>query len=173
MTIEQLGNIGEFVAAIATVITLIYLAFQLRQNTRALKATAFQNVISEMGKNVEPIMNNRELADILVKGTVDPDSLTPAERVRLNAIYVSSFRRLESVYVQYTLGTMELENKRGFEESMIPLLQLPYGETWWKEAKVSFYQPFAQHIEECIASSKYAKTSPTMQLHNSTEVPCP
>lgn len=44
MTVEQLGNIGEFVAAIATVITIIYLAFQLRQNTRALKATAFQNV---------------------------------------------------------------------------------------------------------------------------------
>jgi uncharacterized protein YoxC len=79
MTVEQLGNIGEFVAAIATVITLIYLAFQLRQNTRALKATAFQNVTSEMGKNVEHIMDNGELAKILGKGATEPEMLTPAE----------------------------------------------------------------------------------------------
>ena len=117
MTIEQLGNIGEFVAAIATVITLIYLAFQLRQNTRALKATAFQGVVSEMGKNVEPLMNSAEMAEIIVKSTAEPESLTPVERLRLKALYVSTYRRLESVYVQYTLGTMEPGNKRGFEES--------------------------------------------------------
>ena len=162
MTIEQLGNIGEFVAAIATVITLIYLAFQLRQNTRALRATAFQNVVSEMGKNVEPIMNNSELAEIFVKGASEPESLTTVERV--NAIYVSTFRRLESVYVQYTLGTMKQENKRGFEESMIPLLLLPYGKEWWNEAKTSFYEPYVRHIDERIASGKFLERSPSMQV---------
>ena len=53
MTLDQMGNVGEVVAALATVATLIYLAGQLRQNTRALKATAFQAVISEMGSNVQ------------------------------------------------------------------------------------------------------------------------
>ena len=71
--IEKLGNIGEFVAAIATVITLIYLAFQLRQNTRALKAAAFQNVTSEMGKNVEHIMDNGELAEYQLLAASDID----------------------------------------------------------------------------------------------------
>ena len=167
MMIEKLGNIGEFVAAIATVITLIYLAFQLRQNTRALKATAFQNVTSEMGKNVEHIMDNGELAEILIKGTAEPESLTPAERLRLSAVYVSSFRRLESVYVQYSLGTMEHENKRGFEISMIPLLQLPFGQQWWSEAKIAFYEPFVRHIDEGIASGKFSQTMPSMQLPES------
>jgi hypothetical protein len=164
MNIEQLGNIGEFVAAIATVITLIYLAFQLRQNTRALKATAFQNVVSEMGKNVEPIMNSGEMAEILLKSNSEPERLTPAESLRVNAIYVSTFRRLESVYVQYMLGTMEQENKRGFEQSMIPMLQSPYGEQWWNQAKVAFYEPYVRHIDEEIASGKYSRRSPSMQF---------
>jgi len=37
MTISELGSIGEFVGAIGVVITLIYLAFQIRQNTTQLK----------------------------------------------------------------------------------------------------------------------------------------
>jgi len=169
MMIEKLGNIGEFVAAIATVITLIYLAFQLRQNTRALKAAAFQNVTSEMGKNVEHIMDNGELAEILVKGTAAPQSLTPTETLRLSAVYVSSFRRLESVYVQYSLGTMEQENKQGFEISMIPLLQNPFGQEWWSEAKIAFYEPFVRHIDESMASGKFPQTMPSMRLPESAE----
>jgi hypothetical protein len=35
MTISDLGSIGEFISSIAVVVTLIYLSFQLRQNTRA------------------------------------------------------------------------------------------------------------------------------------------
>ena len=164
MTIEQLGNIGEFIAAIATVITLVYLAFQLRQNTRALRATAFQSVVSEMGKNVQCMMDNGDLAEILLKSTTDPESLAPVEKLRINAVYVSSFRRLESVYVQYQLGTMEKEHKRGFEESMIPMLQYSYGKAWWSEAKISFYEPFVRHVDEGIASGKFSQTSPSMQL---------
>jgi hypothetical protein len=44
MTIENLGNIGEFVAAIATLITLAYLAVQIRQNTRAVRAASHHSV---------------------------------------------------------------------------------------------------------------------------------
>ena len=39
MTIQQLGSIGEFVAAIATLATLIYLALQIRRNTAVARAT--------------------------------------------------------------------------------------------------------------------------------------
>ena len=164
MTIEQLGSIGELIAAVATVITLIYLAFQLRQNTRALRASAFQSVTAEMGKNVEPILNNGEVAEIVLRSSSEPESLTPVERLRLNSVFVSTFRRLESVYVQYTLGTMEQENKRGFEESMIPLLQSSYGKEWWNEAKKSFYEPHVRYIDEEIASGRFSPRSPSMQV---------
>lgn len=39
MSIQDLGSLGELVAAIATIATLIYLATQIRQNTRMLEST--------------------------------------------------------------------------------------------------------------------------------------
>ena len=42
MTFQDLGSIGELIAAVATLITLAYLALQLKQNTTALKSQTFQ-----------------------------------------------------------------------------------------------------------------------------------
>jgi len=39
VTLAQLGQIGEFVGAIAVLITFFHLANQIKQNTRAVKAT--------------------------------------------------------------------------------------------------------------------------------------
>jgi hypothetical protein len=41
MTIQDLSSIGELIAAIATLATLVYLAAQIRHNTRAIMATLF------------------------------------------------------------------------------------------------------------------------------------
>ena len=43
MTLQDLGSVGEFVAAIATLATLIYLATQIRQNSESVKAAAAQS----------------------------------------------------------------------------------------------------------------------------------
>ena len=43
MTIQDWGAIGEILGAIATIATLIYLATQLRQNTRALQAASMDS----------------------------------------------------------------------------------------------------------------------------------
>jgi hypothetical protein len=39
MTLQDIGSIGELVAAIATVITLVYLAVQIRQGTQVARST--------------------------------------------------------------------------------------------------------------------------------------
>ena len=48
MTLEDLGNLGEFIAAVAVVVSLVYLALQIRQNTRSVRDSAFQAVASSV-----------------------------------------------------------------------------------------------------------------------------
>ncbi len=37
MTLDNLGNIGELIGAIGVIVTLVYLAMQIRQNTGAFR----------------------------------------------------------------------------------------------------------------------------------------
>ena len=44
MTLQNLGSIGEFVTAIATLVTLVYVAVQIRQNTKMVRGATYQQV---------------------------------------------------------------------------------------------------------------------------------
>jgi hypothetical protein len=61
MSLEDLGNIGEFVAAVAVVVSLVYVAVQIRQNTRSVRASSYQvavraNVSRETVRRLERVV---------------------------------------------------------------------------------------------------------------------
>jgi hypothetical protein len=50
MSIQDLGSLGELIAAIATVGTLIYLALQIRQNTAVVRTSNYAELTSKTGE---------------------------------------------------------------------------------------------------------------------------
>ena len=84
MTIQDLGSLGELIAAVATVSTLVYLAIQLKQNTRALRSQTFQQSSMDMSLTANAISSDGELARIVVKASDSLDYLSPEERIRFH-----------------------------------------------------------------------------------------
>ena len=60
MTISELGSIGELISAIAVVVSLVYLAIQLRQNTKVARVNAAWD--SEVAYGTANIENSRDPA---------------------------------------------------------------------------------------------------------------
>ena len=62
MTLGELGSLGEFLAAIATLATLIYLAVQIRQNTLATRAASHHAITDVMNKTNHLVIGDAEVA---------------------------------------------------------------------------------------------------------------
>ena len=157
-----LGNFGEFLGAIAVVLTLVYLAIQVRQNTRALKASTFQSISSELGQNVQPLLQTPDLVPIAIKGMTEPDTLTADERLKLQMLYLAMFRRYESVYVQTELGSINREFVEGAELALLSNMNHKFGREWWEAAKPIFYKPFVTHIESLLAVQQIPEKNPAI-----------
>ncbi len=164
MTLQDLGSVGEFIAAIATLVTLGYLALQVRQNTNALRSSTFQSISEQMAQNVSAIVTAPEVADIMVKASAQPTELSPSDVLRFNGVLVMTFRRLESVFVQGELGYIGREQMQGFEISMIPLLLGPMGAAWWRDAKTTFNREFVAHVDARLASGDLPDRQPSLGL---------
>jgi hypothetical protein len=90
---QDIGSIGELVSAIAVVISLVYLAFQIRQNTsqidqntKASQAVAFDSSITHTMVARQAIFENEDVAQIYLDGSIDPESLSERDRMRFRLI---------------------------------------------------------------------------------------
>ena len=83
MTLEQYAQIGEIIAAIAVIASLIYVAQQLHQNTDMMRVGNAQHFVDFNISLVSPLVMNRELADLWIKGDSDFENLDPIDQQRI------------------------------------------------------------------------------------------
>ena len=82
MNWEAIGAIGEILGALAVLVTLLYLAIQVRQNTAAVTTATYESVITGFNDVNGIVVGSSEVASILYRGTTDPSSLNDAEAVQ-------------------------------------------------------------------------------------------
>jgi hypothetical protein len=83
MDIQDLANIGEAVGGLGVVISLLYLAFQIRQNTRAVRSSSYHQAAEQTWNYCLAVAQDASLAGILAKRMAG-ESLSPAEEIRAN-----------------------------------------------------------------------------------------
>lgn len=86
MTIEELGAPGELLAAVATIVTLIYLALQLRQNTAALRLSQSRAIESDAQNARGRFVTIRNVAELYIAGFTRPEALDQADRLRFHML---------------------------------------------------------------------------------------
>ena len=155
--LENLGNLGEFVAALATLVTLIYLATQIRRNTSAVLASSQQAVADSFNELNTMVVKDAAVAKLYQAIVDDTTHLSNDEETQLNFLFLSVFRVYETVFYQSRIGTMEqplatcTENDAGF------LLSTTRGRTWWETNPFAFSQDFRDHIDALKAQAANAR----------------
>jgi hypothetical protein len=144
VTIQELGSLGEFIAAIATVLTLIYLAIQIRANTRASAIDSHRSINSAGSAAVIAIADNRELAEILNRGLRDLGSLDEVELTRLSMIV----SKILSATQQGYLESAEARDSTYLDvlASGIYFMLAPGGRQWWRKNKMRWQTEFASWV---------------------------
>ena len=91
MTIQELGSLGEFIAAVATVATLFYLAVQIRASNRLARAEASRAPNSDLNTINSRFATDPGFQSALRKvlGGTRRSELAPEERILVDLYLVS------------------------------------------------------------------------------------
>ena len=153
MTLEDLGNLGDFIGGIAVIVTLIYLAVQVRQNNRLLQANtssvraASSIAINErlVGVN-QSLIEDPSLAEIFVRELSSPGSIEGADRVRLDTLLQSMFISLENILKLAQAGTIEPKDWEPWSRHLRNWLRNPAVRAWWSRQQSPFGEDFARQV---------------------------
>ena len=152
MSIAELGSLGEFVASIAVVITLVMLTLQIRQNTMATRYQTTQHLVTGNSQANFLLASSTELAALHRKGCLDPDALSDDERLQFNTFYFAYYNQFDLAYHQYKQGQLDEVMWKKMEYEMPIYLSLPGLRRWWESDKVRMSAEFVAYLEDRVAN---------------------
>ena len=108
MDLEALANIGELIAGIGVIASLIFLSIQIRQNTKSVDSAAYQETTKIFQQLQVLPATDPDLAELLLKATANYASLSELEKYRVGSYIFALFAAFQSVFKGYENGTLDL-----------------------------------------------------------------
>ncbi|MDX1579831.1 MAG: hypothetical protein R3266_15200 [Gemmatimonadota bacterium] len=140
MNREALGSIAEMSGGAGVIVTHIYLAFQVRQNTRAIRAQTYDSFVSQFRNWNEPMRADPRMADRFHELMENVESLSPAEQRHAVHVLFDFARLAENLHYQHREGMVSDAVWRGWEELFRAYLSAP-GFIWYLENRPGFFAP--------------------------------
>jgi hypothetical protein len=103
-------SVGELVGLAGVIGSLVFVGFEVRQNTLAARAAAYQDMGSMISATWMLGAQDPELAALTLRFFEEEDAeFTPNEEARLVVQTVGAFRQYETVWRQVQLGLLKPE----------------------------------------------------------------
>jgi len=120
---EAIGAIGEVVGAVAVVLTLVYLAVQLRQNTNALKTNTWQSIQDAEQRFDEFLSRDHHLLEVWIKGHQDRNSLSESEQLQFFLLNKQLLDQFQTHHYHYEKGMIDEDLWSSWERTFVDDLQ--------------------------------------------------
>jgi len=141
---EAISAIGQIVGALAVVISLLYLAREVRRNARAARVTAMQSIngwLRELGEHPQ-------LTEVWYRGIHDFDSLKGPEIVSFGALALQLFHIYGETYHQQLEGHLDPRVWRETEASLRDFIAYPGIQAWWRLRSHWFSEEFVKFVDQ-------------------------
>ena len=150
MNWDAVGAVGEIVGALAVFITLVYLARQIRQNTRAVNSAALDSTINTISIVRQSIYENDDVARVYLKGSASPDELDDLERVKFRLLLHNMLLPQSNIFSQTKLSELPISEWQA-QSTVIQRVVGSAGGAWfWREFAHEFDMEFRAEVDRIL-----------------------
>jgi len=151
MNWEAIEAVSEIIGALAVVITLAYLAIQIRQNNDLLRSESRQVLVSN---DVTSLRAGMELSDVFAKFVSDRE-LSAEEQLKMSFMFALDLRNREFEYFQYKNGLLDEETWLAYRHVILINHSSELGKKWWDEVGRGIVHPkFAALIDDLLENAE-------------------
>ena len=176
MTIQDWGAIGEIVGALAVVASLIYLAMQVRHNTRQMALNYESDKLSAFERNVESgnrarniLLSDPSLAELFLKGLSDFKSLSSVDKFRCDMLFRNLFSSIHGGYIRHVAFDATEQDLSGPVAVLDSLVRNPGVRQWLTVAEPDWRPEFAELVKERSAHYESDSSQPAPATDESND----
>ncbi len=160
MNWEAFGAIAEMVGGIAVLVTLVYLALQVRQNsvlleqnTKIARQSILRSQTDRYIANCHFIAGDSGICDIYQRAMKDPSSVTREEWWRFGTYMYGMFKDYEEMYLFASEDQDSAHRWADAQRHIVFYLSPAGGRKWWRSnAKELFALTFIEFVDDLIGN---------------------
>ncbi len=157
MNWEAIGAIGELLGAVGVIATLGYLAFQIRQNTRQMQASAANASAIALRDARRSVYESAEVTEIWLKGQSHPDELSENDFYRFRTIMQNAIDSIWDIHSQTKMTDLSIEIWESHGVTVVErIVASPGGRRIWTQFRNSYPNEFGVEIDRILASKSDA-----------------
>jgi len=148
MNWEAIGSVGEIVGAFAVVVSIIYLAGQVRNQTKEARLTATRDLARDYRELIRSIAKDPELYEIYQRAVHNYNDLQEPERMRIH-LYVFSpvYGVLEQQHLHLIQGNIDPEFLESVRNRIAETARLPGIREWWERNRDIYGEDFRAYVD--------------------------
>jgi hypothetical protein len=150
MSLGELASMASIVSAATFIVSVIYVSVQIRHNTRAVRASAFQQVIESFAGISLDIAKDKSLVELNVRASQDFAALSEVERAQYSLMLLSFLRRAENVFFQTEIQLLHTDHWSGIRDSIKAVVTPPGALDCWSTIKSRMNPEFRAFIDTLI-----------------------
>ena len=151
--LTKILQVGELIAALAVVVSVGFVSFEIRQNSEAQIRSTTQAVVGDYIGSLEQFVENADLACLYIKGAQDYRSLSGSERLRFSAFYMSTYYQLQEMHRLAEDGSIDPDTWSGFHGLLSETTQYPGVRQWFSDRRHWFSGRFQNYIDSLIRNN--------------------
>ena len=147
---SMVSAISDFLAAVAVVASLLYLAKQVSDGKNTTQSATHFQVTEALNSAFATIMQDPDLFRIYKIGNQDPTQLDSDDTTRYLALVGGIFARYNNYYLQFANGTLSEEPWKIAVNHMKLMLALPGVQYWWEKNRQNYLRGMAEILDQAL-----------------------
>jgi hypothetical protein len=149
-SLDRAHQVGELIAALAVVVSLLLVAYEVQQNSEEQKQAMTQELITSYTEIVTLLTQDQELRCAYIKGIRDYHSLSGEEALAVGAYLIALMRHREDLYFQHLDGAVKPSIWQGFDRATRIAMQRPGWQQWFELRRDWFSDEFQAYIDSVM-----------------------
>ena len=148
--------ICEILGLVAVVVTLVYMARQIHENTAAVTSNTQQTHFDAWTALSDLVIENTEVALLIRKSQDGEASFDDAESIRFDWLATRLFGLYESVYADRTSGLIEGSLADAYERHYLSFACKPGFRRFWEAHRSWHFEQFVAHVDQKMTTAESA-----------------
>ena len=146
--LAEMADISQIVAAVAVVVSLIYVGIQVSDNAKAVRSAAANDAAVAMQNWYLAVGSNRQMSDIFITSMRGTEELSVEDEFQYLMMQHAGFLALQNSYLLSEQGTLDPAIASSITAIILGVKDLPGFALYWRQRKDYLHPGFVEYVEE-------------------------